>query len=104
MTRAIAAGLNMCFFPTDKMYFDAIAHTEAHIASERYCINVPSDGGVMIHMSMSAVIYTDSVLVGASNTLAKIALVSHEVPRMITHEIKKLRGVKGARPNEPKSE
>ena len=76
---ANAAGLKTCFFLIAKIYFDAIAHTEAHNARLKNCMSCGETIGVMIKTRMRAVIYTDSVFVGASNARAKIIFVIRQM-------------------------
>src|SRR5665647_1782698 len=71
MATATAAGFKKCFLPTANIYFDAMATTAA-TAKNRKLLNAL--GGLIIKAIISAVIYTDSILLGALNAQAKTAL------------------------------
>jgi hypothetical protein len=64
-TTAKAAGLNICFLYIVNIYFDAIAQTEAQKASGKNCEYIPPCAGVIKKNKIKAVMYIDSVLVGA---------------------------------------
>jgi len=99
---ANAAGLKMCFLLMAKMYFDAIAQTDAHIKNEKPDISLKDDSGVIINTKIKAVMYIDSTFAGALNTRAKILLVIQQVRIITRAEIAKASGPYGNTPKEPK--
>jgi len=72
---ANATGLKICLFPIAKIYFDAMAHTDAKIKNPTPATFVAATG-VIIRARMSAVIYTDSTFVCALYTRANIQFVT----------------------------
>jgi len=83
---AIATGLNICFLLIAKMYFDPIAKTPAQN-------NVPHCqkfvGGVITKAKIKAVIYKDSMLVGALKIFEKSLFdAQHTIIRKIDSPIK----------------
>ena len=71
MTTAKAAGLKIWRRRHAMMYFEAVAKTAAQARKGKFAKVAV---GEMMRAKMSAVMYTDSLLVAASKTLAKIAL------------------------------
>ena len=64
-TRATAAGLKICFLPTAKIYFEAMAKLEAQKARMKKFESLKESAGEMIKARIRAVMYVDSGLLGA---------------------------------------
>jgi hypothetical protein len=73
------------------IYFEAIAITDIHPRNIRF---VNALGGVMIRISMSAVIYTESILLGALKAHASKAFEKKQTAVMKTAETKRSVGLK----------
>lgn len=97
-TTANAAGLKICFRLMAKIYFEAIAQTDAHAARLKKTISCGDDIGFMISTSIRAVIYADSTFVGALNAHAKMIFVNRQTVVINSTENKRANGLYGRRP------
>jgi hypothetical protein len=89
----IAAGLKICFFFMVRIYFEAIAITDAQKMNNKYSGSFKESGGVIIRASIRAVIYDDSTFAGALKILENKRSIAQHITKIPKVEMSNIIGL-----------